>query len=758
MTASLLDPGDPPERQTAKLLRMVEVLMRRVEQAPDPAGLAYAQFERAAMLEAEVRDRTEAQARTLDLLNESNARLSDAMREAEAARSYLSEAIETIEEGFALFDAADRLVLHNSRFCRGLPDVAAALAPGLAFDEYVARVSRSDALALPAGEGAEEWRARRMRRHGDDRTTFDVHLTDDRWIQVSEHRTGAGDTVILQTDVTPIVRRERRARERALDRHQRMTRATLDHLAQGVCTFDRTGRLVGWNAQMREILGRPLGAGGMLEEGGDEGPAEALAGLPFAELLDRLEGVFRFDGDVDRDVLEAWAARRKGRRPLALEVTRADGAAPEDLRTFALAAREIPGRGFVISFTDLTAERAAARALRDLAETLERRVAARTEELGAALDEARRADAARTRFMAAAGHDLLQPLSAAKLFASALEDRAADEGGRDLARKAVSALHSVETMIEALLDITRLESGRAEVTIEPVPLGDLLARLGGEMAPLAAARGIELAVVPSTLRVESDAVYLRRVVQNLIANAIRHSDGPRVLVGVRRVAGAARIEVLDQGPGIAAEDRSVIFQEFRQLGPHRSGAGGLGLGLAIAAGACRMLGHALELRSEPGRGSCFSVTAHLARGGAGAEAPGPRPQPGAGEAPALDGLVVLLVENDEDVARGVSLTIEGWGSDVLHAETGEAAARLLDELGIEPDALLLDYQLGDGMDGLATLEALRERHGDLPARIISADRSEALRARCAEAGVALLPKPLSRADLVEFLETVRLPG
>jgi CheY-like chemotaxis protein len=120
--------------------------------------------------------------------------------------------------------------------------------------------------------------------------------------------------------------------------------------------------------------------------------------------------------------------------------------------------------------------------------------------------------------------------------------------------------------------------------------------------------------------------------------------------------------------------------------------------------------------------------------------------------------VVLLVENDEDVARGVSLTIEGWGSDVLHAETGEAAARLLDELGIEPDALLLDYQLGDGMDGLATLEALRERHGDLPARIISADRSEALRARCAEAGVALLPKPLSRADLVEFLETVRLPG
>jgi signal transduction histidine kinase len=749
VSAGLIDPRDPPERQTAKLMRMVEVLMRRVEQAPDPAGLAYAQFERAAMLEAEVQDRTEAQARTLDLLNESNARLSEAMREAEAARSYLSEAIETIEEGFALFDGADRLVLHNSRFCRGLPDVARALEPGMGFADYVDRVSRSAALSLPQGESAEIWRARRMRRHEDERTTFDVRLADERWIQVSEHRTDAGDTVILQTDVTPIVQRERRARQKALDRQQRMTRATLDHLAQGVCTFDRDGRLAGWNAQMAEILDRALGPGTVARHA--EGRAGGLAGRPFAELLDRLEGVFRFDGELGRRALERWAAKRRGRRPLALEVTQA-GVAGESV--FAVAAREIPGRGFVISFTDVTEARATARALRDLAETLERRVEARTEELGAALDEARRADAARTRFMAAAGHDLLQPLSAAKLFASALEERAEDDEARGLAGKTVSALSSVETMIEALLDITRLESGRAVASPEAVRLDDMLMRLCGEMTPLAAARGIALRRVPCSLSVESDPVYLRRVVQNLVANAIRHTDGTRVLLGVRRLGGAARIEVLDQGPGIAPEDREVIFQEFRQLGPHRSGAGGLGLGLAIASGACRMLGHGLGLRSEPGRGSCFSVTLRLAMG----PAPEARAAEAGAEAPRLGGLVLLLIENDEEVAEGVRLTVEGWGSDVLHADSGEGALALLDELGIVPDALLVDHQLGGGMDGLATLAALRARHGPLPARIVSAARGPELRARCGEAGAPLLPKPLGRAALIEFLETVGRPG
>ncbi|KIT14740.1 hybrid sensor histidine kinase/response regulator [Jannaschia aquimarina] len=732
---TLVDPADPPERRAAKLLRIAEALMNRVEQSPDHSSLAYAQFERAARLEGEVRQRTEQLERTLDLLHDSNARLAAAMEEAQAARENLAQAIETVDEGFALFDADDRLVLHNSRFCIDLKDVAPNLRPGLPFADYVELVSRSEMLELPESQTPGEWRTRRLRRHSDSRTTFNVRLTMDRWIQVSEHRTGTGGTVILQTDVTKVVRAERRERDRMIDRQARMARATLDHLDQGVATFDRNARLVGWNAQMEAILAKPIG--------------EDVLSLPFTDLMNRLASGFVFTGAIDRPALEAWAARRGRRRSLSFEVRQITGPAP---RIHAVSAQQIPDGGFVISFTDVTSERESERALRDLNETLERRVDLRTNELGVALEEARRANASKTRFMAAASHDLLQPLSAAKLFVSAIEDRARDSDLGDVAGKAISALASVETIIEALLDISKLDSGRVNVTVKSTPLTAIFESLALEMTPLAAARGIDLRFVPCTLRVKSDPVLLRRMVQNLVANAIRHTDGKRVLVGVRRRDGTARIDVCDMGPGIAPADQADIFKEFHQLGPHRSGANGLGLGLAIVERAAATLKHGLGLASEPGRGSRFSVTVPVDT------APGDAPDRGgpedARERPSLYGQVVMLVENDLEVARGITLMVEGWGADLIHAENAEGALSLLDDLGITPDALLIDHQLGEGPDGLELLELLRRAHGDLPARVISADRSDDLRRACDGAGAPLIPKPLDPDLVVGFLGAV----
>ncbi len=714
--------------QNAKLIRIAEALIAKAEKTGDPTGLAYSQFERAAMLEAQVRERTADLERTLDLLHEANSRLGAANAAAEKARSNLAEAVESVHEGFALFDRADVLVMSNSRFCRDLSDIAPKVVPGLRFEEYVDLVSRSACLALSDGEGRADWRTGRMARHADARTIFNVRLTGDRWLQVGEHRTASGGTVILQTDVSDIMRAERQKRDRMMDAQAQMVRATLDHLNQGVCIFSPDLTLVGWNARMEDLVDRPIDG--------------HLVGIGFDALMRRLDEQIVFSDVFTRAHMLSWAHRRRRRMPVTFEVRRG---ARGVLSVFA---QEMPDRGFVISFTDVTAEREAERALRDMNETLERRVEERTLELGDALEEARRANASKTRFVAAASHDLLQPLSAAKLFVSHLEERAGDAVARSTAAKAVSALSSVEEIIEALLDISKLDSGRAGMNLQDVPLGRILTSLATELTPAAEAEGLRLAVVGSGHVVRSDPVFLRRILQNLVTNAIRYTATGRILVGVRRDGPDSRIEVHDTGPGIAPEHQAAIFQEFRQLGPAASGAKGLGLGLTIVERACAMLRHPLHLRSAPGAGSCFSVTVPrvaTARGGDG-------PAPAGGLRPATRNLVVLLVENDPEVAGALTLTIEGWGSHVVQATTGEEALALVEEIDITPDRLLLDYRLGEGMTGVELLRRLRARHGDIPARVISASRRDEIVAACAEAGVPLLPKPLDHRRLIGLLD------
>ncbi len=728
IAGSLVDPNDPLEVQNAKLVRIAESLIAKVEKAGDQPGLAYSQFERAALLEAQVRQRTLDLERTLELLHEANSRLGAANAAAEKARSNLAEAVESVHEGFALFDRSDILVMSNSRFCRDLSDIAPCVEPGLRFSEYVELVSRSRCLDLPDGEGRAEWRAGRMARHSDRSTIFNVRLTGDRWLQVGEHRTASAGTVILQTDVSDIMRAERQKRDRMMDAQAQMVRATLDHLNQGVCIFSSDLTLAGWNTRMEDLLDRPIDG--------------HLVGITFDALLRRLDEQIVFSTFFTRDHLVAWARRDRPRQPITFEVRR--GA----VGVLSVFAQEMPDRGFVISFTDVTAEREAERALRDMNETLERRVEERTDELGHALEEARRANASKTRFVAAASHDLLQPLSAAKLFVSYLEDRAADPTARSTAAKAVSALASVEEIIEALLDISKLDSGQAGMSLQEVPLGRILTSLQSELTPAAEAEGLTLTVVGSSHVVRSDPVFLRRILQNLVTNAIRYTETGRILVGARLEGDETRIEVHDTGPGIAPGDRAAIFQEFRQLGPSSSGSKGLGLGLTIVERACATLGHRLELRSTPGQGSCFSVTTPRLR-----RLPGAAPPAPCGELrPRARDLVVLLVENDPEVAHALILTIEGWGNHVVHAETGEDAIALVAEIDITPDRLLLDYQLGDGMTGVEVLRRLRAVHGDIPARVISASRRQDIVDACRAEDVRLVPKPLDHRQLIGLLD------
>ncbi len=245
---------------------------------------------------------------------------------------------------------------------------------------------------------------------------------------------------------------------------------------------------------------------------------------------------------------------------------------------------------------------------------------------------------------------------------------------------------------------------------------------------------------------DSDATYLRRILQNLIGNAIRYTETGRVLVGVRHLPGAVRVEVIDTGPGIPQAEQAAIFREFHRLNARASASEGMGLGLAIVERACALLGHPLALQSALGRGSRFQVTVPLAQR---AEA---RPAAAPEDAPAgLEGRIVLLVENDADLRQALVLVLETWGCQVLEAETAEAALELIDELGILPDRALIDYRMGAGMDGLALADRLVAAHGPLPLRLITADRSGAL-ARVAAGRYGTLHKPIDTKALAAFLQ------
>ncbi|HSF64952.1 MAG TPA: PAS-domain containing protein [Paracoccaceae bacterium] len=731
--ASLVDPADPPARQTQKLLVIAEALMRRVEQITDDSGAAYAQFQRAVLLEDQVRERTRDLERALDLLNLSNARLAEANRATEAARRNLANAIETVQEGFALFDAQDVMVLCNSRFGMQLGDIHPALRPGLRFDDYVGRVSRSRDLALPAGETPEVWAARRMAAHRETHAMFNVRLSGDRWVQVSEQRMPDGGTVILQTDVTDIIRSEREERGKLLDDQARILRATLDHIDAGVAIFDAGARLAGWNARLGALLSIPL-------------PRLRL-GAEFAPLLARFAAEAAFEGGMTRERLEVWAQGAGARPPLRFSVRR--GGAGPILDIFA---QETPGGGFVMSFTDITAERRAIDALSSANETLEARVMDRTLDLEDALAQAERANASRSRFVAAASHDLLQPLSAARLFLASMGDEALPDPARAALGKAQNALDSVEGILGALLDISKLDSGRAAVSVGAVELDAILSQLADEFAPVAAARGLRLRVRRAGITVLSDPAYLRRILQNLIGNALRYTDRGGVLVGVRRRGSVAQIEVRDTGPGIPEEEQDNIFKEFHRLNARASASEGMGLGLAIVERAAALLGHPLGLRSTVGRGSLFLLQVPLVEGAAPPVAASPPPVALRARArDATQDRIALLVEHDADLRRAMGLLLEKWGMNVLDAGSAEEALALIDDLGILPDVLLVDHQPGGGMDGLRLIAAFRAMRAGIPACLITADRGEALGRAAAAAGVAVLTKPLDAPGLQNFL-------
>ncbi|PMU10536.1 MULTISPECIES: PAS domain-containing hybrid sensor histidine kinase/response regulator [unclassified Pseudomonas] len=514
-----------------------------------------------------------------------------------------------------------------------------------------------------------------------------------------------------------------------------LLQGAIENITQGISVVDQSLKLVAWNRRYLELFNYPDGL--------------IRLGRPIADIIRyNAERGLCGPGEAEVHVARRLHWMRQGRAHTSERLF-------PNGRVIELIGNPMPGGGFVMSFTDITAFREAEQALTEANEGLERRVTERTHELSQlnlALTEAKGtaelANQSKTRFLAAVSHDLMQPLNAARLFSAALSHQ--EDGLSGEAQKLVhhldTSLRSAEDLISDLLDISRLENGKINPDPKPFVLNEMFDVLGAEFKALAHDQGLKFRVRGSKLRVDSDIKLLRRILQNFLTNAFRYAKGP-VLLGVRRRKGELCLEVWDRGPGIPLDKQQVIFEEFKRLDSHQTRAEkGLGLGLAIADGLCRVLGHTLRVRSWPGRGSVFSVSVPLAR----AQAALPT-KTAELNGKLLSGSQVLCIDNEDSILIGMNSLLTRWGCQVWTARNRDECAALLSD-GMRPQLALVDYHLDDGETGTELMAWLRTRLGEpVPGVVISADGRPETVAQVHAAGLDYLAKPVKPAALRALL-------
>jgi Na+/proline symporter/signal transduction histidine kinase len=523
----------------------------------------------------------------------------------------------------------------------------------------------------------------------------------------------------------------------AIQYNREILQTALDHVGQGIAVFDKSLHLICWNRRFGEILDLP--------------PDLVRVGTGLDEIV-------RFNAERDAvggEQIEEVVAER-----VAEYVS---GSAPvlERNRGLVIEVRSnrMPDGGLATTLTDITPSVEAAEALERANETLERRVRERTEELtrlNAALArakaEADKANISKTHFLAAASHDILQPLNAARLYVTSLIERNGNGETAPLIANLDASLESVEEILGVLLDISRLDAGAMKPEFTAFRIDELFRQLEVEFAPLAREKGLALAFVPSSLAVRSDRRLLRRLLQNLVSNAVKYTPQGRVLIGCHRRGARLRIDVYDTGIGIPASKTKAIFREFHRLQQGAQIARGLGLGLSIVERIARVLDHTIRLDSVVGRGSHFSVQVPLAPA-----LPGDlsQPQLDRTDPGQLAGMSILCIDNDATVLDGMETLLAGWGCQVLKATDLRGAQQAILAGRTRPAGLLIDYHLDSG-NGLDAITELRWRLGDLPAILITADRSPRVRNAARARNVRLLHKPVKPASLRALLAQWRM--
>ena len=517
----------------------------------------------------------------------------------------------------------------------------------------------------------------------------------------------------------------------AIRYNRELLQSTMENVRQGIAVYDENLRLVWWNRRFSDYLNLP--------------EAFARVGVSAEEIIRYAAEHGEYGpGDVDSTVAELMAQYRS-RTPITYERRLDDGTILE------VGTSATPGGNIVATLNDVTERVQAAVELAEAKQDLELRVAERTRALTQLNDQLREATLAaedanidKTRFLAAASHDLLQPLNAARLFLSSLAERPQPTDNAALIERVETSLKSVEDLLEELLDISKLDAGGVIPQIEDFALNELLDEMATQFAPLADEGDVALRFVPSHHIVHSDRRLLRRILQNFLSNAIRYTPaGGRVLLGCRVADEGLRLEVWDTGPGIPIDMYDAVFREFQRIAGPAGTTQGLGLGLAIVDRVARMLDHKITLRSQVGKGSVFAVSVPM-----GDSLPA---SPTLAEMPdtrirELDGAIVLCIDDSTDILDGMTALLSGWNCDVRVAASGGEWRDALN--GDAPDLILADYHLDDDIDGLQLIAEICGDIGRLiPAVVISADQTEALQDEAMRRGHAILAKPIKPAAL-----------
>lgn len=520
--------------------------------------------------------------------------------------------------------------------------------------------------------------------------------------------------------------------------------STLEHLSQGVSVVDRDLKLVAWNKAYLEMFDYP---DGMIR-----------IGRPVADIVrfNAERGLFG-EGAPEEHVVKRIAHMQNGTSHVFQRV-RPDGTVIE------MRGNPIPGGGFVTSFTDITEHVRAVQQLAEAKEHLEQRVQERTQRISEinqelveevarrsttelqllqAKAEAEAANASKTRFLALASHDILQPLNAARLFTAALQNQTMEHTQLKIIHQLDNSLKATEELIATLLDIARLDDGRLQPKIQVVTLKSILQPLTDEFSWLADQKQLKLRTHFGEWQVQSDSTYLRRILQNILSNAIKYTTSGQVMLSCRKRGTQLLLQIWDTGPGVAEHELKRIFDDFYRVDSTARGQQGVGLGLAVVQRMTKLLGHKLEVRSRVGKGTVFSLYLPLASEQAVIEEKAVADSQNA----ALPHWQVLCVDDDSSNLAALRVLLEQWQ---LGQVTGYVRAeQLLEQAAAldKPDLLILDFQLGQGLNGLELYQQLEQYWGKVAGILVSAAPEPDLASRAKAAGLLFLAKPIKPAAL-----------
>lgn len=505
--------------------------------------------------------------------------------------------------------------------------------------------------------------------------------------------------------------------------------SSVQHIEQGISVLDDKLCLLAWNDRYVEMFRYPRGL--------------LKTGMPIESLLtyNAERGLLGDGSNVKNEIHKRIAFMRSGSRYKYIR-RQPDG------KVIELNGSPLPGGGYVTTYSDITEYIAIQEALEQAKQELEARVSQRTEELQQAKHDADRANESKTKFLAAAGHDLMQPFNAATLYASMLAQKTAATELAGLSEGVVSSLNSAESLLSMLLDMTKLESGKLTPQFSQFCLDDVLAPLVNEFSVISEQQNLRLRYVKTSLIVRSDKRLLRRIAQNLLSNAVRYTVSGGVLVGARRLnRNQVALCVYDSGPGIPYDQQANIFAEFHQLSSEQENQG-LGLGLTIVERMSDLLDHPVDLRSDMGKGTVFSVV--LPRSVRASSSAVKFATTAPSSSALLARTSVLLLENDLQIVHAMVLLLEEWGATVYIAGNLKQA---LASCATPPDFIIADYHLDHGQTGIDLVSKLREQWQQyVPGILITANRSEGIREQAQQNELLYLPKPVKPAALKRLIK------